>query len=108
MSIIGLLCLLFGVAAILLLVLFFLHRRQLNALELVSRQVPGIAVGGAPRSHIELHTDQPELADMVTAVNHLLGRVAAEADRAAVATTPIGSPGDRVHQRGRFTGGTIF
>ncbi len=37
MSIIVLLCLLFGVAAILLLVLFLLQRRQLNALETVSQ-----------------------------------------------------------------------
>ena len=108
MSIIGLLCLLFGVAAILLLVLFFLHRRQLNALELVSRQVQGIAVGDALSSHIELHTDQPELADMVTAVNHLLGRVAAEADRAAAATAPIGSLGDRVHEAVLIQGRTIL
>src|ERR1700682_3137365 len=98
MSIIGLLCLLFGVAAILLLVLFFLHRRQLNALELVSRQVQGIAGGDALSSHIELPPYEPELSDRLTAVNHLLGRVAAEADRAAAATAPSGSLGDRVHE----------
>jgi diguanylate cyclase (GGDEF)-like protein/PAS domain S-box-containing protein len=98
MSIIVLLCLLFGVAAILLLVLFFLQRRQLNALELVSLQVKRIALGDSLDRRIELHTDQRELADMVGAVNHLLGRVAAEADRAAAAITPIGSLGDRVHE----------
>ena len=48
MSIIVLLCLLFGVAAILLLVLFLLQRRQLNALELVSQQVQRIAIGRLP------------------------------------------------------------
>ncbi|HEY4973577.1 MAG TPA: PAS domain-containing protein, partial [Steroidobacteraceae bacterium] len=98
MSIIVLLCLLFGVAAILLLVLFSLQRRQLNALGLVSEQVQRIASGDAPGTHIELHTDQPELATMVSAVNHLLGRMAADADRAAAATAPIGSLGDRVHE----------
>jgi diguanylate cyclase (GGDEF)-like protein/PAS domain S-box-containing protein len=99
MSTIVLLCLLFGVAAILLLVLFFLQRRQLNALELVSLQVQRIALGDSLNtSRIELHTDQRELADMVTAVNHLLGRVAAESERAAAAVTPIGSLGDRVHE----------
>src|ERR1700680_2390635 len=108
MSIIVLLCLLFGVAAILLLVLFFLQRRQLTALELVSQQVQRIALGDSLNSHIELHTDQPELADMVTAVNHLLGRVAAEADRAAAATTPIGSLGDRVHEAVLIQGRTIL
>ena len=45
MSLIVLLCLLFGVAAILLLVLFFLQRRQLTALELVSEQVQRVAMG---------------------------------------------------------------
>src|ERR1700733_13859119 len=98
MSIIVLLCLLFGVAAILLLVLFFLQRRQLNALELVSLQVQRIALGDSLDSRIELHTDQRELAEMVTAVNHLLDRVVAESDRAAAAVTPIGSLGDRVHE----------
>src|ERR1700683_494542 len=95
LSIIVLLCLLFGVAAILLLVLFFLQRRQLSALELVSQQVQRIAMGDSLNDHIELHTDQPELARMVSAVNHLLGRVAADAERAAAATAPIGSPRGR-------------
>ncbi|MGH8231404.1 MAG: PAS domain-containing protein, partial [Steroidobacteraceae bacterium] len=78
--------------------LFFLQRRQLHALEVVSRQVQRIAVSETLSSHIELHTDQPELAHMVTAVNHLLGRVAAESDRATAATAQIGSLGDRVHE----------
>jgi len=107
MSIIVLLCLLFGVAAILLLVLFFLQRRQLSALELVSQQVQRIAMGDSLNDHIELHTDQPELARMVSAVNHLLGRVAADADRAAAATAPIGSLGDRVHEAVLIQGHTI-
>ena len=72
MSIIVLLCLLFGVAAILLLVLFFLQRRQLNALELISQQVQQVVPGDAHNSRIELHTDQPELAGMVAAVNRLM------------------------------------
>jgi diguanylate cyclase (GGDEF)-like protein/PAS domain S-box-containing protein len=107
MSIIVLLCLLFGVAAILLLVLYFLQRRQLNALELVSLQVQRIALGDSLNSRIELHTDQRELADMVTAVNRLLSRVAAESDRAAAAVTPIGSLGDRVHEAVLIHGKTI-
>jgi diguanylate cyclase (GGDEF)-like protein/PAS domain S-box-containing protein len=98
MSIIVLLCLLFGVAAILLLVLFFLQRRQLNALELISQQVQRVAPGDAHNDRIELHTDQPELAGMVAAVNRLIGRFAAQADKAARATATIGSLGDRVHE----------
>ncbi len=81
MSIIALLCLLFGVAALLLLVLFFLQRRQLSALEEVSRQVQRTAIGGSLKTRIELQTDQPELAALVTAVNHLLARAAVAADQ---------------------------
>jgi diguanylate cyclase (GGDEF)-like protein/PAS domain S-box-containing protein len=106
MSIIVLLCLLCGVAAILLLVLFLLQRRQLNALELVSQQVRRIAVGDSLNKRIELHTDQPELTNMVTAVNRLLGRVAAEVERVG-ATAPIGSLGDRVHEAVLIHGQTI-
>ncbi|MFI4869190.1 MAG: EAL domain-containing protein [Steroidobacterales bacterium] len=98
MSIIVLLCLLCGVAAILMLVLFLLQRRQLNALETVSRQVQRIAGGDSLDKRIELHTDQPELAEMVTAVNRLLGRVATEAARVAAGSAPIGSLGDRLHE----------
>src|SRR5579863_655614 len=107
MSIIVLLCLLFGVAAILLLVLFFLQRRQLNALELISQQVQRVAPGDAHHSRIELHTDQPELAGMVAAVNRMIGRFAAQADKSARATAPIGSLGDRVHEAVLIQGETI-
>jgi diguanylate cyclase (GGDEF)-like protein/PAS domain S-box-containing protein len=98
MSTIVLLCLLFGVAAILLLVLYFLQRRQLNALELVSQQVQRVAIGGSLKNKIDVQTDQPELAILVTAVNHLLARVGAAAERARVPNAPISSLGDRVHE----------
>jgi diguanylate cyclase (GGDEF)-like protein/PAS domain S-box-containing protein len=107
MSIIVLLCLLFGVAAILLLVLFFLQRRQLNALELISQQVQQVVPGDVHNSRIELHTDQPELAGMVAAVNRLIGRFATQADKRARATAPIGSLGDRVHEAVLIQGETI-
>ena len=98
MSIIALLCLLFAVAALLLLVLFFLQRRQLSALEEVSRQVQRTAIGGSLKSRIELQTDQPELAALVTAVNHLLARAAVAADQILPSSAPIGALGDRVHE----------
>src|SRR5580693_5378299 len=94
MSTIVLLCLLFGIAAILLLVLYFLQRRQLNALEQVSQQVQRVAIGGSLRNKIDVQTDQPELAVLVAAVNHLLARVGSAADRARVPNAPIGSLGD--------------
>src|SRR5580658_6676662 len=98
MSIIVLLCLLFGIAAILLLVLYFLQRRQLSALEQVSQQVQRVAIGGSLKSKIDVQTDQPELAVLVTAVNHLLARVGAAVERARVPSAPISSLGDRVHE----------
>jgi diguanylate cyclase (GGDEF)-like protein/PAS domain S-box-containing protein len=98
MSIIALLCLLFGVAALLLLVLYFLQRRQLTALEEVSRQVQRTAIGGSLKTRIELQTDQPELAALVTAVNHLLARAAIAADQVAPSSAPISALGDRVHE----------
>jgi diguanylate cyclase (GGDEF)-like protein/PAS domain S-box-containing protein len=98
MSTILLLCLLFGLAAILLLVLYFLQRRQLSALEQVSQQVQRVAIGGSLKNKIDMQTDQPELAVLVTAVNHLLARVGAAADRARVPSAPISSLGDRVHE----------
>jgi diguanylate cyclase (GGDEF)-like protein/PAS domain S-box-containing protein len=98
MSIIALLCLLFGVAALLLLVLYFLQRRQLSALEEVSQQVQRTAIGGSLKTRIELHTDQPELAALVTAVNHLISRASLAAEQAPALGAPIGALGDRVHE----------
>jgi diguanylate cyclase (GGDEF)-like protein/PAS domain S-box-containing protein len=98
MSIIALLCLLFGVAALLLLVLYFLQRRQLSALEEISQQVQRTAIGGSLKTHIELHTDQPELATLVTAVNHLLSRASLAAAQVLPLGAPIAALGDRVHE----------
>jgi hypothetical protein len=56
MSIIVLLCLLFGVAALLLLVLFFLQRRQLKALD--ARHSFGD--GTEPPHHPPLEQERPE------------------------------------------------
>lgn len=98
MSTIVLLCLLLGVAAVLLALLYFLQRRQLKALAQVSHQVQRSAIGGSLKSRIELDTDQPELAALVTAVNHLLARAASAADRTPAVAAPLSSLGDRVHE----------
>jgi ABC-type proline/glycine betaine transport system permease subunit len=58
-SIIALLCLFFGIAAVLLLGLLFLQRRTLTALRAVSQQVQRTAIGGSLKSRVELQTDQP-------------------------------------------------
>ena len=46
MSIIGLVCLLLGLVAVLFVVLYFLQRRELSAVEQLSQQVQRIAIGG--------------------------------------------------------------
>ncbi len=107
MSIVALLCLFFGIAAVLLLGWLFLQRRTLRALEEVSQQVQRTAIGGSLKRRIELQTDQPELAALVTAVNHLLARAADAAERIPPVGAPIGSLGDRVHEAVLIHGQTI-
>jgi diguanylate cyclase (GGDEF)-like protein/PAS domain S-box-containing protein len=98
MSIIALLCLLLGIAAVSLLVAYLLQRRQLQALDQVSQQMQRTAIGGSLKGRIEVHTEQPQLAALVTAVNHLLARAAAAADHTPPPTAPISALGDRLHE----------
>jgi diguanylate cyclase (GGDEF)-like protein/PAS domain S-box-containing protein len=107
MSIIALLCLVFGVAALLLAGLLLVQRRTLKALELVSQQVQRTAIGGSLKSRIELQGEPPELAALVTAVNHLLSRAAAAAERMPGPGAPIGALGDHVHEAVVIHGATI-
>ena len=71
-----LLCVLVGLCALVLLVLLLMQRRHLRGLEELSRQLQNIAIGGSLRSRLELHTDQPQLGAIVTAINHVLERAA--------------------------------
>src|SRR6202042_2881379 len=98
MSIIGLLCLFFGLAALLLLALLLLQRRSLRALREVSLEVQRAAIGSSLKNRIELTTPQPELAALLTAVNHLLSRMAVESERAVPGASVIGALADRVHE----------
>jgi diguanylate cyclase (GGDEF)-like protein/PAS domain S-box-containing protein len=98
MSIVALLCLLLGIAAVSLLVAYLLQRRQLGALEQVSQQMQRTALGGSLKGRIEVHTEQPQLAALVVAVNDLLARAAAAADYQPPATAPISALGDRLHE----------
>ena len=103
-----LLALVSAVAAILVgssvLLLYVLRRRQRAALEEVTLQLHRIAVGGSLRGRVELASDQPEVASLVTVVNRLLTRAsrvvpesqavptaAAAAAAAAAATAPAAS-----------------
>jgi diguanylate cyclase (GGDEF)-like protein/PAS domain S-box-containing protein len=101
MSILALLCVAFGLLALLLLTVHLLQRRQRLALEELGRQVQRIAVGGSLRSRIELQDDSRELGGLVTAINHLLTRAATPAEPQAQVAKPAASVsalGERLHE----------
>ncbi|HEY3784537.1 MAG TPA: EAL domain-containing protein [Steroidobacteraceae bacterium] len=100
MSIVGLLCLLFALVATLLLVLYWLQRREIKSVEQLSQQVQRIAIGGRLEGRVESRSDQPEIAALATAINHLLTRVAAGAERDSARTSPklFAELGDRIHE----------
>jgi diguanylate cyclase (GGDEF)-like protein/PAS domain S-box-containing protein len=99
MSILALLCAVFGLLALLLLTLHLLQRRQRQALLELTSQVQRIAVGGSLRSRIELATDNRELSALVSMVNHLLTRAAAVEPEAQVApAAPVAALGERLHE----------
>ena len=92
-----------AVAAILVgasvLLLYLLRRRQRAALEEVTLQVHRIAVGGSLRGRVELASDQPEVASLVTVVNHLLTRVSRAAPESQPApAAPVGALADQLQE----------
>ena len=98
MSIIGLLCLVFGLAALALLALWLLQRRALKDLRDISLDVQRAAIGGSLKDRIERSTTQPELAALLTAVNHLMSRAAQESERAAPSGAIINALAEHVHE----------
>jgi len=101
MSILGLLCLLLGLVAALLLVLYWLQRRELKAVGQLAQQLQRIAVGGRLGGRVDLATDHPEISALATTVNHLLTRVsAATPDRERGHASPklFGELADRIHE----------
>jgi diguanylate cyclase (GGDEF)-like protein/PAS domain S-box-containing protein len=100
MSIVGLLCLLFALIACLVLVLYWMQRREIRSVEELSQQVQRIAIGGRLEGRIDLRSDQPEISALTTAVNHLLTRVSAHAERERSLATPklFAELGDRIHE----------
>jgi len=107
MTILGLLSLALGIVAVVLLLWLLLQRRTIVALQDVSQQVQHAAIGGALKESAELRTDRPELAALVTAVNHLLSRAASAAERVPSTGAPIAALGDRVHEAVLIHGTTI-
>jgi diguanylate cyclase (GGDEF)-like protein/PAS domain S-box-containing protein len=100
MSIVGLLCLLFALVACLLLVLYWVQRREIRSVEQLSQQVQRIAIGGRLDGRVDLQSDQPEISALTTAVNHLLTRVSATTERDSSRATPklFAELGDRIHE----------
>jgi diguanylate cyclase (GGDEF)-like protein/PAS domain S-box-containing protein len=98
MSILGLLCLLCALVAGLFLVLYGLQRRDLKSLELLSRQLQRIAIGGRLPGRVEIDSDKPEVAALVTAVNHLLTRAGPGEGEVAHAPRLFADLGERIHE----------
>jgi diguanylate cyclase (GGDEF)-like protein/PAS domain S-box-containing protein len=98
MSIVGLLCLLFALVAALVLVLYALQRRDVRSLRELSQQLQRIATDGRGAGRLDLESDRPEIAALVTAVNHLLTRPAPGAERDAVQARLFAELGDRIHE----------
>jgi diguanylate cyclase (GGDEF)-like protein/PAS domain S-box-containing protein len=99
MSIAGLLSVLFALVAALLLVLYALQRRDLRQLAALSQQLQRIAIGGRLPGRVDLKSDEPQVAALITAVNHLLTRAGPAGDRdAAYAPKLFAELGDRIHE----------
>jgi diguanylate cyclase (GGDEF)-like protein/PAS domain S-box-containing protein len=100
MSILGLLCLLLGLVAALLLVMYWLQRRELQAIGRLSQQLQNIAVGGRITGRVDPYTDHPEISALATSVNHLITRVSAAPaqDRAPASPKLFGELADRIHE----------
>jgi diguanylate cyclase (GGDEF)-like protein/PAS domain S-box-containing protein len=99
MSIIGLLCLLFALIAALILVLYALQRRDMRSVVELSQQLQRIAIGGRLVGRVDVSSDKPEVAALVTAVNHLLTRAGPAAESAAIEAPKLFADlGERIHE----------
>src|SRR5215467_3207159 len=99
MSIAGLLSLLFALIAALLLLLYALQRRDLSKIAELSQQLQRVAIGGRLPGRVEVTSDKPEVAALITAINHLLTRTGAPGERdIANAAKLFTELGDRIHE----------
>ena len=69
MSIVGLLCLLFALVASLLLVLYWVQRREIRSVEQLSQQVQKIAIGGRLDARVDVPSTQPEISVLTTSIH---------------------------------------
>ncbi len=98
MTIVGLACVLLGLIACLLAVMYLLQRRALLAVDEVSQQVQRIAIGGRMSGRIEVPGDGAEVSLLATAINHLLTRAASGAERDRGTPRLFAELGDRIHE----------
>src|ERR1700747_1618940 len=99
MSILGLLCLLFALIAVLILVLYGVQRRELRTLGELSLQLQGMAAAARLSGRVDFESDRPEITAVVGAVNQLLQRAARGVEReGAPAPKLFAELGERIHE----------
>lgn len=101
MSFQGVLGLLAACCAAVLLVLYLRRRRDLAAVDELTRQLQRIAIGGRLGGRVALPSREPGTVALATAVNHLLSRAGAGADPRRPPADDLRlfrDIGDRVHE----------
>jgi len=81
-------------------VLYFLQRREVKAVGTLSQEVQRIAIGGRLGGRVETHSPSSEVSALTTAINHLLTRAAAgaERDRDRGTSRLFSELADRIHE----------
>ena len=98
MSAVAVLCILLALAVVILLWRNALQRRELHDVNQVSQQLQRIAIGGSLAGRVESASSKPELSALITAINHLLTRAAAEGDEGRVTPKLFAELGERIHE----------
>jgi diguanylate cyclase (GGDEF)-like protein/PAS domain S-box-containing protein len=99
MTIVGLSCMLLGLIAALFVVMYWLQRRALRAVDDVSQQVQRIAIGGRMSGRIDVPGDGAEVSLLATSINHLLTRASATGPERDQGTPRLfGELADRIHE----------
>src|SRR5579885_1777877 len=91
-------CVLLAAAGAVLAWLCILQRRELKDVSRLSQQLQRIAIGGPLTGRVETSSTRQQLCALVTAINHLLTRAAAERDGARVTPKLFAELGERIHE----------
>src|SRR5215469_6938125 len=109
MSIAGLLALLFALTAALLLVLYTTQRRDLRKVAELSQQLQRAASADRAPDRVQVTSERPEVAALITAVNNLLARTDSAGEcEAAYAPKLFTELGDRIHEAVLVHGNVIL